>query len=227
MTRNTKQYNISCPRCGEGRTVSYSVWGHIKAGRSQGLCLICRHNPYTTGLPKELHKTRFYRIWVAMRQRCNNPNNDNYDRYGGRGIKVSERWDSFENFIHDMYPTYADNLTINRINNDGNYEPLNCEWATMLEQAQNTSRNRYVTLDDVTRTASDWAKQLDVNQTRFYQLINRGMTLEEAIIYVRNHRYTLNGKTQSLAKWSRELGFNQRTVRKRLARGISFDKAIL
>lgn len=227
MTRTTNQYEIACPKCGAKREVSYSVWDHIRAGRTKGLCTTCRHNPYTTGLPAQLYRTRFYRIWVQMRQRCKNPKSDSYARYGGRGIKVCERWDSFENFIEDMYPTYADSLTIERKNNDGNYEPSNCRWATRDEQANNTSRNRYVTLDGLTLTVTAWAKQLDVNQTRFYGLVKQGMTLEEAVTYVRDRRYTLNGKTQSLAKWSRELGFDQRTVRKRLARGIPFEKAIV
>lgn len=227
MTRSTKQFNISCPKCGESRMVSYSVWGHIRAGRTQGLCTVCRHNPYTTGLPKQLYRTRFYRIWSAMRQRCNNPKGDSYEHYGGRGIKVCERWNSFENFIYDMYPTYSDALSIDRIDNNGNYEPGNCRWATRVEQALNTRRNRFVTIDGITQTLSQWAEQLDVNATRFYGYTSKGMTLEEAVAYVKQRRYTLNGKTQSLAKWSRELGFNQRTIRKRLVRGIPFEKAIL
>jgi len=227
MTRSTRTFTISCPRCGEKRLVSYSVYDHIRAGRSKGLCTICRHQKYQSELTNSLLKTRFHRIWIAMRQRCNNPNNDGYKHYGGRGIKVCKRWDSFENFIQDMYPTYSDSLSIDRIDNNGDYEPANCRWSTRAEQGLNTRRNRWVTIDGKTQTVSEWAKQLDVNQTRFYGLMNRGISMEEAITFVLKRRYTLNGKTQSLAKWSRELGFNQRTVRKRLARGIPFNKAIL
>jgi hypothetical protein len=83
-------------------------------------------------------RARIYVIWKAMRQRCNNPKNDGYHRYGGRGITVCAEWLIFENFYAwAMSHGYADNLSIDRINNDGNYEPSNCRWATPKEQASN------------------------------------------------------------------------------------------
>lgn len=86
-----------------------------------------------------------HRTWTRIRERCNNPSHGDYARYGGRGIRVCERWDVFENFLADMGP--RNGLTIERINNNGNYEPGNCKWATQLEQSRN-KRNTYTAEQD-------------------------------------------------------------------------------
>jgi hypothetical protein len=86
-----------------------------------------------------------HRTWTRIRERCNNPSHGDYARYGGRGIKVCARWDAFENFLADMGP--RNGMTIERNDNDGNYEPSNCRWATRTEQAQNKS-NTYTAEQD-------------------------------------------------------------------------------
>lgn len=89
------------------------------------------------------HGTRTYRIWKAMRTRCRNPKLRQYKDYGGRGITVCARWDSYSNFLIDMGEV-PEGRSIDRIDVDGNYEPSNCRWATSLEQARNTRRNKTV-----------------------------------------------------------------------------------
>ena len=83
-----------------------------------------------------------YIIWAAMIQRCENPKRLAYDRYGGRGINVCDRWHTYENFLADMGRRPTPNHSVDRIDNDGNYEPGNCRWATKSEQANNTSRSK-------------------------------------------------------------------------------------
>lgn len=88
------------------------------------------------------HTPGMYSTWVSMRTRCNNPNSTHYDRYGGRGIRVCSRWEDFRMFAADMGSTWRPGLSLDRINNDGDYEPENCRWATAKEQAQNRHRRK-------------------------------------------------------------------------------------
>ena len=83
-----------------------------------------------------------YAVWTSMRQRCENSRHKFFHRYGGRGISVCHRWAKFENFRDDMFPTYKKGLTLDRTNNDGNYEPSNCKWVTPKEQCNNRDNSR-------------------------------------------------------------------------------------
>lgn len=84
-------------------------------------------------------KTKLYKVWASMKQRCENPRNKSYKNYGARGISVCDAWSSsFEKFLFDMGERPAPDLSIDRINNDGDYEPGNCRWATAAEQRLNT-----------------------------------------------------------------------------------------
>jgi len=104
-------------------------------------------------------KHPLYKVWKTMRQRCSNPNNKKYHRYGARGIRVCERWDDFENFVEDMGPSYVPGLTIDRRDNDLGYSPDNCRWVSHLIQANNTSKQQrhLVILPSHGFTEADWA----------------------------------------------------------------------
>lgn len=110
-------------------------------------------------------QTLEYQTWKGIQRRCHDPENAAYKHYGGRGIVVCDRWRaSFDNFMDDMgYKPIGKRHTLERKNNDGNYCPENCKWATYFEQGQNRRDNVQVTIDGVTRTVSEWSRVSDLN----------------------------------------------------------------
>lgn len=121
-----------------------------------------------------------YSIWASMRDRCNNPKNKAFPHYGGRGIKVCERWNDYEAFKSDMGDRPA-GMSINRINNDGDYCPENCKWATTAEQANNKRSNRLLTYEGKTQTVMQWARELSINHDAVYGRLRNGATDAEAL----------------------------------------------
>lgn len=113
------------------------------------------------GHAKAFNLSPIYQIWLNMRQRCQNSKNSHYAEYGGRGITVCERWEVFENFLSDMGEK-PDGMTIDRRDNDGNYEPSNCRWATRKQQSRNHRRNRYITAFGETLLITDAAEKYGI-----------------------------------------------------------------
>ena len=112
---------------------------------------------------------RIFWVWRGMKLRCYVPSNNRYNRYGGRGIKVCDDWlgeHGAENFINwALQNGYADNLTIDRIDNDGNYEPSNCRWVTQKEQANNRRSNHILEFNGKKQTMKQWADELGIKYT--------------------------------------------------------------
>lgn len=116
-----------------------------------------------------------YGKWRSMKCRCYNRNDKRFKNYGARGIRVCSQWrESFAQFLADMGPSFKRGLTLERVDNDGNYTPGNCRWATYEDQLNNTRRNRNVTIDGVTRTVSQWSRISQVHTQLIYYRLKRG-----------------------------------------------------
>jgi hypothetical protein len=137
----------------------------------------------THGLSREEGRTsRLYAIWSEMRHRCHNPNHRVFSNYGGRGINVCPEWENYAIF-HKWAITngYNKNLTIDRINNDGNYEPENCRWATMKEQQNNRRDNHLVSWDGQTKTLAQWAEERGLAPVTLATRLRRGWPVDRAL----------------------------------------------
>lgn len=126
--------------------------------------------------------TREYRAWFAMIARCENPKNDRYARYGGRGIKVCDAWHTFENFLSDVGRAPSEKHQIDRYpNNDGDYEPGNCRWATAQEQANRRSNNRFIEYNGETLTVAQWARRVGISRCAMQSRIDRDWPMQVAM----------------------------------------------
>lgn len=183
--------------------------------------------------------TETYTTWTAMKRRCQNPNATQFRHYGGRGICVCERWQRFENFLADMGPRPTSKHTIERINNDGNYEPENCRWATIDEQAKNrrspiTSPRTVVTYYGEKRNLFELCSTTGIPYSVAFQRIKRGWSSERAVITPvcepgsgAARPITFRGKTMSMRDWEIELGLPVDSLTSRLGRlGWSIERAM-
>lgn len=129
-----------------------------------------------------LTKTPEYKVWGSMIDRCTNPKNDCWGRYGGRGISICPEWRrSFETFLADIGPRPTRKHTLDRINNNGNYEPSNCRWATQTTQSRNKRNNRILTFNGATLCVVDWANITGLNPCTIYARLDAGWTAERTL----------------------------------------------
>lgn len=128
------------------------------------------------------YPTRLYHSWHSMIARCENPRTNYYCNYGGRGISVCEEWHDFETFAEwALNNGYSDNLTIDRIDNDGGYSPQNCRWATKIEQENNKRTNRKVTINGITKNLVAWCNSYGINEITVFSRLRYGWDIEKAI----------------------------------------------
>lgn len=186
---NKRQWEFVCD-CG---TVVVHDASRVKGGNTSSCgCLhkeMMRAKLTTHGMKRH----GLYSTWQNMKERCRNPRNKHYYRYGGRGIGVCDRWEkSFPNFVEDMGERPSSQHSLDRIDNDGNYEPGNCRWATGIQQCRNTRRNRILTFNGKTMTLPEWAEATGIPYVRLASRIQKGWSAERALTVL------IDGRT---ARW--------------------------
>lgn len=178
---NSRLWKIRC-NCGEVFVAQPSD--------SQGRCVKCGYAAKSALQTKHgespsdgKNATRLYGIWLGVRTRCYNPRNHGFVNYGGRGIVMCQEWDDYERFkLWALANGYTDKLTLDRIDNNGNYCPENCRWVTHREQMRNTRRNHLLTYNGQTKTMADWAECMGIGYHTLKRRINTyGWGIERAL----------------------------------------------
>ncbi len=127
-----------------------------------------------------------WQAWTQMRYRCNNPRCKHYANYGGRGIRCCEAWNSFQTFLADMGERPSAKHSIDRIDNDGDYEPGNCRWATSHEQQNNKRTSVFLTFNGKTISVAQWSRETGIPVSTLHNRILRGWSTEEILTLPRS-----------------------------------------
>jgi hypothetical protein len=180
VRKGHKRWTCRCD-CGAIRVVAQD---NLRSGHTLSCGCLNRvrlSQPRKHGHSKRGKKTRAFNAWCLMKQRCLDRNFPSYPRYGGRGITVCERWrDSFENFLADMGEP-PPGTSIDRENNEGNYEPGNCRWATLKEQARNKRSSRLLSLGGRTQCLAAWAEEVGIGVKVLERRVHQGWSHERAL----------------------------------------------
>lgn len=231
-----------CRRCGQEKPAE-DFYRDI--GRKDGLSRLCK--PCTLIVRAEYRSTRRELLrgnarrdrlrepergcWQQMVNRCTHPVHVGYPNYGGRGIKVCDRWlESFENFLADMGPRPSLRHTVDRIDVNGNYEPGNCRWATPKEQGRNRRDNRIISAFGREQCMAAWAEERGLPVRLIRDRIDKlGWGAETALSEPARHQdrgLEINGVVKSVAQWARESGLQYATVINRLWKGWPAEMAV-
>lgn len=180
---HTNKYGGACWLCicvcGKNKIINYSS---LIQGLSKSCGCLHKERISETLKTHGLTRTKEYRAWIFMKHRCYNENDKRYKDYGGRGINVCNRWiDSFENFLADMGQAPSPKHSIDRKENDGNYEPGNCRWATQKEQQNNKRNIIHVTYNKETLCLNSFCKKYKLKYTTIYSRLKRGWSIEKTL----------------------------------------------
>jgi hypothetical protein len=174
-----KKYRVIC-RC-ECGTMVIAKTNNLRGGITTSCGCLRKELLRAMRTTHGLANTVMYRLWADMRNRCNNPRHHAWKNYGGRGIRVCERWNQFENFLKDMGERPEDHFTLERIDNASGYSPENVYWATPIEQANNKRNNHNLTYKGETFSIFEWARRKGMRPKTLFNRIKRGWAVEDAL----------------------------------------------
>lgn len=169
-------------RCDCGRICSV-LSGNLRGGKQKS-CGCLRHREAHNKTHGDSRSARLYRTWTDMKSRCGNHARKSYPDYGGRGISVCTEWatdyEAFKRWA--LSSGYTDELSIDRIDNDGNYEPSNCRWATLRQQCCNRRSNRIITANGTSMTMAEWARESGIPYQAIFKRLKHGWSEEMAVL---------------------------------------------
>lgn len=170
--------------CGNVRDIQGEC---LKSGRNKSCGCFRKKATISRNTTHGKYLTPENRTWRQMLNRCKNPNNPSWKNYGGRGIKVCSRWDSFLLFLEDMGLRPSNAHSIDRFpNNDGDYEPGNCRWATAVEQTRNQRTNRIIEVDGESKCIAEWSELSGISQSAIWWRLKAGWSPKNAIFHALN-----------------------------------------
>lgn len=183
-TKKGSSHYVNCKcECGNTKSIRLS---RLKSGETKSCGCIRKELFQVNRQGNIIHgqsDTRLHSIYRSMKARCYKEHHRSYSHYGGRGIKICDEWlDDFMNFYNWAYDNgYDDTLTIDRIDNNGNYEPNNCRWITEAEQHNNTSRNINITYNGETKTLKQWSEIKGINYSTLVNRYKRGWSVKDML----------------------------------------------
>lgn len=180
VQRDNRYYIFKCD-CGATKSIiAYNV--------ERGATVSCGHYLKKMSSDGMIHRKhgcrgeRLYTIWKSMRERCTNPKQNRYKCYGEKGVTICDEWNDYLAFRNwALSNGYRDDLSIDRIDVSGNYEPSNCRWSTIKEQANNKTNNRILTLDNESHTLAEWSDISGISTSCLWARLKRGWLPYDAV----------------------------------------------
>lgn len=219
-------------KCDCGKEVKV-ILQSLKDGKTKSCGCLNQEKMGKNNLIHGKSKTRIYHIWRDMRERCYIPRKIGYHNYGGRGIVVCEQWKGSNDFLNfynwAMANGYRDDLTIDRIDVNGNYEPSNCRWASQKEQQNNKRNTIYITYKNETKPLVEWSQMFNMNYMTLLRRFRDKWSAErmfETPIKGSRRFLEYNGKRYKCSELAHQYGLRSETLLYRLSKGLKIEEAL-